>query len=109
MKRVSGLERFTTEISRGRGSYSEGISLRITVTKYSVVNAEKFSAITAVEFALMVLAISRKTPGAGLTVVMSTSPGGLSSAVTPALISARSSGLPRKSAGDTVMSIETVA
>ena len=104
------MERFRTEIiSRGRWSYFAGTSLRITVATYSVVTAEKFCAMTAVENALMVLAISRKTPSAGLTVVMSTSPGGLSSALTPALISARSSGLPRKSAGDTVMSIETVA
>ena len=109
--RVSGLERFTTEISIGRGSYCAGTSLRMTLATYSVVNAEKFCAMTAVEDALMVLAISRKTPGAarGLTIVMSTSSGGLSSAVTPALIWARSSCLPRTSAGDIAMSIETVA
>ena len=71
------MERFTTEILKGKGSYLfAGISLRRTVATYSVVNAEKFTAITAVEFALMVLAISRSTPGAvscRLTVVMSTS------------------------------------
>ena len=108
--RVSGLERFRTEIiSRGRWSYFAGTSLRITVATYSVVTAEKFCAMTAVESALMVLAISRKTPGAGLTVVMSTSSGRLSSALTPALISARSSSLLMKSGEDIVMSIETVA
>ena len=108
--RVSGLERFTTEILKGKGSYLfAGISLRRTVATYSVVNAEKFSAMTAVENALMVLAISRKTPGAGFTIVMSTSSGGLSSTVTPALIWARSSSLRRSNAGDIVMSIETVA
>ena len=104
------MERFTTEILKGKGSYVfAGISLRITVVTCSMVNAEKFCAMTAVENALMVLAISRKTPGAGLTVVMSTSSGGLSSAVTPALIWARSSSLRRSNAGDVVMSIETVA
>ena len=110
--RVSGLERFTTEISIGRGSYCAGTSLRMTLATYSVVNAEKFTAITAVEFALMVLAISRKTPGAvlcRLTVVIFTSSGGLSSAVTPASISARSSCLPSTNAGDIVISIDTVA
>ena len=78
---------------------------------YSMVNPEKICATTAVEDALMVLAISRKTPGAarGLTIVMSTSSGGLSSTVTPALIWAKSSSLRRSNAGDIVMSIETVA
>ena len=106
------MERFTTETSRGRGSYSAGISLRITVATYSMVSAEKFFAMTAVENALMVLAISRKTPGAvlcRLTVVIFTSSGGLSSAVTPASISARSSCLPSTNAGDIVISIDTVA
>ena len=104
------MERFRTEIiSRGRWSYFAGTSLRITVATYSVVTAEKFCAMTAVESALMVLAISRKTPSAGLTVVMSTSSGRLSSALTPALISARSSSLLMKSGEDIVMSIETVA
>ena len=75
---------------------------------------EKFCAMMAVEDALMVLAISRSTPGAvscRLTVVMSTSSGGLNSAVTASAIRTISSSIAssRTSAGDIVMSIETVA
>ena len=77
-------------------------------------NSEKFCAMTAVEDALMVLAISRTTPCAvscKLMVVMSTSSGGLSSAVTASSILAISSAAAssRTSAGSIVMSIETVA
>ena len=57
--------------------------------RYSMVNAEKFCATTAVEDALMVLAITRRTPGAvscRFMVVMSTSSSGLSSAVTTSSI-----------------------
>ena len=70
---------------------------------------EKFFAMMAVEDALMVLAISRKTPGARLMVVLFTSLGGLSSAVTPASIWARSSFFSRTNAGSIMMSIDTVA
>ena len=109
------MERFTTEISIGRGSYCAGTSLRMTLATYSVVNAEKFCAMTAVEDALMVLAISRSTPGAvscRLTVVISTSSGRPNSAVTASAIRNISSSIAcasRTGAGYIVMSIETVA
>ena len=88
--------------------------MRTKGATYSVDNPEKFCAMTAVEDALMVLAISRTTPGAvscKLMVVMSTSSGGLSSAVTasPTLAISSSIASPRISAGNIVMSIETVA
>ena len=78
---------------------------------------EKFFAMMAVEDALMVLAISRSTPGAvscRLTVVMSTSSGGPNSAVTASATRNISSSKyelksSRTSAGYIVMSIKTVA
>ena len=81
----------------------------------SVVTLEKFCAMMAVEDALMVLAISRSTPGAvscRLTVVISTSSGRPNSAVTASAIRNISSSIAcasRTGAGYIVMSIETVA
>ena len=76
---------------------------------------EKFFAMMAVEDALMVLAISRSTPGAvscRLTIVMSTSSGRPNSAVTASAIRnilSFNAFASRTGAGSIVMSIETVA
>ena len=85
---VSGLEMLRTEITVdnvdgdniSQCAYSFGTKLRAWRVRISMVSPEKFCAMMAVEDALVVLAISRITPGAvscRFTLVISTSSGGL--------------------------------
>ena len=125
---VSGLEMLTIEIRLAEDAYSSGTKLRTTEVMLSMVSPRKLCARMAVEDALVVLAISRITPGAvscRFTLVMSTSSGGLRVAVTAsatltenlrmAAVTASSPTkswcefLSRMNAGEIVTSIETVA
>ena len=84
MMTVSGLEMFTMERMLASCAYSSGTKLRTKGVMVSIVNCEKLCTKMAVEDALVVLAISWKTPGTvscRFTPVMFTSSGGLSLSV----------------------------
>ena len=123
---VSGLEMLTIEIRLAEDAYSSGTKLRTTEVMLSMVSPRKLCARMAVEDALVVLAISRITPGAvscRFTLVMSTSSGGLRVAVTASATLTENlrmavtasptkswcEFLSRMNAGEIVTSIETVA
>ena len=125
---VSGLERCTTEISSALSSAKSGLpsltrsglpsfnSLRtrgVTNSSASEVSAEETFTTTAVDSALMILAISRMTPGDVLWMLLamrSMSSGTLASAVNISVSRAKSRLFTssRRRAGDIVKSILTV-
>ena len=119
MMSVSGLERCTTETSSGLSSASRVpcfpsvASLRTSGVRNSAVSTERNCTTTAVDDALMILAISRITPGAvscRLMVVRSTSSGTgkseVSTSVTQAISTSFTSS--KRRAGNIVKSIVTV-
>ena len=84
MMTVSGLEMFTMETMTAYCANSAGTKLRTKGVMISIVNWVKICTRMAVEDALVVLAISWKTPGTvscRFTPVMFTSSGGLSLSV----------------------------
>ena len=119
MMTVSGVERCTTETlsasSSGEGGRTSFTSLRKTGVTNSGVGKEKSDTTKSVDDALMILAISRTTPGAMscmLMAVISTSSGTLSSTVNALATRfpiTRSPARSRRRAGDIVTFIVTVA
>ena len=113
---MSGLEMLTTLTISAKSAYATGTRLRTMGVISSMVCSEKSCAMMAVEDALMVRAISRITPGivaCRLTLVMSTSSGGLRCAVTAAVTWANSACpitvILKIKDGESVASMETVA